>query len=251
MGFCLAGCARPVGDFGRARPDVLHDKLMPAMGDARARIAKEPVSDFNLTDEEVVMRDRVWRFLVAPHTADWFMNIVTEWQRTRLIDAQDQEFATTRYYEHLAGQEFRSSTTRYRKLQTDIEIDSAMLPDAYTAICRVIEIDRQRDVSVHVVNSATDEDRENVRARKFENDRFIDWFVRAVDYRTNSYSLALEKLLVETPNVEAREVDKRLFELSNRARHAKNRDFCSGDGPAEVMTPRQKVLPGREFIFQK
>ena len=33
----LGACARPVGDFGRAEPDVIHDDLMPAAGASRAR----------------------------------------------------------------------------------------------------------------------------------------------------------------------------------------------------------------------
>jgi hypothetical protein len=57
----LAGCARPTGDFGRAEHNVLHDEVMPAIGKARAK-----GSDFNLADQEVEMRDRIWRYLVAP-----------------------------------------------------------------------------------------------------------------------------------------------------------------------------------------
>ena len=49
----LAGCARPVGDFGRAEADPLHDTVMPAIGTARATVSREPVSSFNLTDQEL------------------------------------------------------------------------------------------------------------------------------------------------------------------------------------------------------
>src|SRR5690606_31726821 len=97
----LAGCARPVGDFGRAAPGVLHDAIMPAVGAARAEAAGEPVSDFNRTDEETEMHNRVWRFLVAPHAHDWFYDTAVELQRTRLSGATDAGFSPDRYYDHL------------------------------------------------------------------------------------------------------------------------------------------------------
>ena len=52
--------------------------VMPGVGKARAAIAGEPVSAFNLADEEIEMRDRVWRYLLAPHARDWFYDTVAE-----------------------------------------------------------------------------------------------------------------------------------------------------------------------------
>src|SRR5690606_9169566 len=84
-----ASCARPTGDFGRAKPGVLHDEIMPAIGSVRAELAGEPVSKFKIADEEREMRDRVWRFLVAPHANDWFYDTVVELQRTRIASLAD------------------------------------------------------------------------------------------------------------------------------------------------------------------
>src|SRR6218665_3924207 len=79
----LAGCvARPVGDFGRAAPSWTHDTAMPAVGKFIAGNGREPVSDFNKTDQEEEMHDRVWRFLVAAHARDWQFDSIVELQRT-------------------------------------------------------------------------------------------------------------------------------------------------------------------------
>ena len=51
------------------------------LADARG----EAVSNFNQTDQEDEMHNRVWRFLMAPHAKDWFYDTAVEWQRTRLI----------------------------------------------------------------------------------------------------------------------------------------------------------------------
>ena len=58
----VTACARPVGDFGRAERNVLNDEVLPAIGNTLS-----DGSRFNLADQEIEMRDRVWRYLVAPH----------------------------------------------------------------------------------------------------------------------------------------------------------------------------------------
>ncbi|MDN3719741.1 hypothetical protein QW131_12595 [Roseibium salinum] len=48
----LSACTRPTGDFGRAKPSVIHDDLMPAVGNEAARLRGDPVSKFNYTNDE-------------------------------------------------------------------------------------------------------------------------------------------------------------------------------------------------------
>ena len=40
----VSACARPVGDFGRAKSDLLHDEVLPSIGSLRATASSEPVS---------------------------------------------------------------------------------------------------------------------------------------------------------------------------------------------------------------
>lgn len=222
----LVGCARPTGDFGRAAPSVLHDEILPTIGASRAAADGEPVSDFNLTDQEREMHDRVWRFLIAPHTRDWFFDTAVEWQRTRLAGTVDTQFLADRYYATLRSTQFQSSRVRYRKVENDIVIDIATLPTTFAAICRVIEVDRQRAIAVGNVALGRPDGREQVAARKWENQEKIAWFTRALDYRYTSYSLALDRLLVETPHEEARAVDAQLAMLEPWVLRAKAGDFC-------------------------
>src|SRR5690606_20959271 len=133
----VAACARPTGDFGRAQPGLLHDGIMPAIGSTRAQLAEEPVSHFNIADEEREMRDRVWRFLVAPHAHDWFYDTVVELQRTRIAGTVDHRFEPARYYRWLRQTGFSSSTTRYRAVADHIVADLATVPETFRAICAV------------------------------------------------------------------------------------------------------------------
>src|SRR5690606_30383589 len=96
----LAACsaARPVGDCGRAAPSFTHDVAMPAAGDFLARNRKEPVSNFNKTDQQEEMHNRVWRFLVAAHAKDWVFDSSVELQRTRIIPPRKDEHYTVERY---------------------------------------------------------------------------------------------------------------------------------------------------------
>ena len=240
----LSGCARPVGDFGRAAPSFTHDKLLPTVGYLRASIFKEPASNLNWTDEENEMHDRVWRFLIAPHAHDWFYNILVEWQRTRLLPPLDERFKYDRYYAYLRTQEFASSKIRYSRLSRDIEADLDTSPGVFIAICAVLEINRRRNEAARSLPSAGPIERAEVAERQAENAVFIQWFVRALSYRYESYSLALERLLIETPHEGARAVNGRLNVMAIDVERAERGAFCS-DGKAAKGEATIGILKSR------
>ncbi len=254
----LSACARPVGDLGRAKVNVINDEILPSIGSIRALASKEAVSSLNKTDEENEMQDRVWRFLIAPHAKDWFFDIVVEWQRTRIVPLQNKKFAVDRYYYFLKNQDFSSSRVRYNTLSRDISIDIKTVPSVFASICAVREIDRRRDVAVNAITSATQQERIAVKSRKIENDKYINWFVSALQYRYDSYSLALDRLLIETPHEEARQVDARLSEMAIDIERARSRSFCSSQFRnnsalgTSVITSRFQDDPfSQEIIYKK
>ncbi|MHA6729837.1 hypothetical protein [Devosia sp. A369] len=245
----LAACssARPVGDFGRAAPSYIHDVSMPATGERNARNRKEPVSQFNQTDQETEMHDRVWRFLVAAHAKDWQFDSAVELQRTRISPPRDGAFTADRYYAWLQRTEYQSSRTRYSTVGRHISADIETLPTTFAAICAVVEIDRQRAIAYEGLrNGLPPTTGDNLAARKYENDAFIAWFVRALNYRYQSYDYALDSLLVETPHEQSLAVDDALRRLSGFVSRANSRDFCANAGANRPGTGL--VIPSR---FQK
>lgn len=232
-----------MGDLGRAAPSVLHDEVMPAVGNFRASLDGEPVSNFNLTDQEREMHDRVWRFLVAPHSRDWFYDTAVELQRTRLTRETDLRFTPDRYYLHLRSERYASSRVRYQTVASDIAADIATIPATFIAICNVIEVDRQRAIAVGNVHLGAPDGMLQVGSRTWENDQRISWFVRALGYRFDAYSTALDRLLVETPHEEGRIVDSKLAEMEVYVRRARARDFCGGAGHGMVY--KDAPLPSR------
>lgn len=225
----LAGCGpRPVGDFGRAAPSFIHDVAMPAAGTTLASARGEPVSHFNQTDEERLMHDRIWRFLVAPHAKDWSFDFVTELQRTRITPVGSRAFGIERYYSWLRETHHQSSGVRYATLSRHILADIDTIPATFAAICAVIEVDRQRVAAVATLSSLGPEEAAEARARKAENDQSIAWFVAMLNYRFESYNYALDHLLVETPAPQSVTVDYELTRLSRYVGRANAHDFCSG-----------------------
>jgi hypothetical protein len=241
----LAACvARPTGDFGRAQPGVLHDTMMPFAGDRIAELRGDPVSNFNQTDQEKLMHDRVWRFLIAPHAKDWLFDTSVELQRTRIVPPKDERYRTDRYYAWLKGTPYQSSRTRYSTVGANITSDIDTLPTTFAAICAVIEVDRQRAMALASLrNDLPGSAGADVAARKYENDAFIAWFVRALNYRHESYAFALDSLVVETPHEQSLAVDDALQRLSAFVVRANRRDFC-GDGHGQ-QSRGTVVIPSR------
>lgn len=223
----LTACARPVGDFGRAERNVLNDEVMPALGNYLSK-----GSAFNLADQEIEMRDRVWRYLVAPHAYDWFGDVAVEFQRTRIVPVTNKHMQVAKYYGWLHSERFASSRVRYTRLEEDAIDDIGMMPSAFLSICAVIELDRQRGVASNQVVGLEDEVAINAAKRHADNRVVIDWFVRSVAYRYESYSYALDHLLVETPHEEAVGANARLSELAVWIEAAERGDFCSSHGIA-------------------
>lgn len=256
----LAACspARPVGDFGRAAPSYTHDVAMPAAGNALAGMRGEPVSNFNKTDQEEEMHNRVWRFLVAAHAKDWVFDTSVELQRTRIIPPnKDEHYTIERYYAWLKRSEYQSSRTRYSTVGRHITADIDTLPGTFAAICAVIEIDRQRTVAYSGLRGQLPPAMgDNLAARKYENDAFIAWFVRALNYRHASYDFALDSLLVETPHEQSLAVDEALRRMSVFVDRANRHDFCGGgsirQGWSSVVIPsRFQNIGDQEVVLPK
>lgn len=252
-----AGCvARPVGDLGRAAPSFTHDTAMPVVGDFVARQRKEAVSNFNKTDQETEMHNRVWRFLVAAHAKDWFYDTAVELQRTRLTGATDLSFKVDRYYGWLKSTPYQSSRTRYNTVGSHITADIDTVPSTFAAICAVIEVDRQRAEALRALSGLDPKAASDVAARKQENDASIAWFVRALNYRYDSYSYALNNLLVETPHEQSLAVDEALRRMSGYVTRANRGDFCGGrvtssGGGTAIIPSRFQKFGDNEIVLPK
>ncbi len=197
----LAGCGRPTGDFGRAEPSVLHDRVMPALGE---RIAewdrREVVSDFNRTDREVGLRDRAWALVRAPHVRDWFGETLVEFERTRIVPEIDYAFDPKGYYNHLRKDPFVSSETRWNRAIADMRIDAGLIGPFWGDARRVREADAHRLRALDERRGGAPAELSNAYARVDENARVVDWVWRAMRLRVAAYRDTIDRMMVETPS---------------------------------------------------
>ncbi|MDB5542414.1 MAG: hypothetical protein JWQ89_4141 [Devosia sp.] len=247
----LAGlllCAWPaagheLGDFGRVKPGVLNDEIIPGTDRLMRRLGNQPVSNFNITDQEREMHDRVYRFLIARHARDWafdYEQVVAVAGLTSRRKGKDDL-----YYRWLTGERYASSRVRYNTMADDIGADLLTLPSTFAAICAVIEIDRQRAVAAAEIADIEPAMIAEMHERKAENDLHVGRFVAALDYRYASYGYALDHFLVETPHGEAVEVDARLSELAIWVDRAEQQEFC---GDWSTGEGGDGAIPGRVLL---
>ncbi len=220
----LAGCARPVGDFGRAEDDPLHDAVGQTTGALRS--LNQPLSAFNLSDEESEMRDRIWRYLVAPEAYDWFGDSVVELSREGFEVKTLKPPGKDRYYVWLHNQTFASSSVRYSRLSDDVNADVGTMPGAFSSICAVETLDGQRRTAENGISDREPGMKLGVATRRAENETMIGWFATAVAARYASYSYALDHLLVETPHANAIATDAALNQLAVFVDKSGQDDFC-------------------------
>lgn len=227
---------------------------MPALGAAkRDYLDKRPVSTLNRTDEERLMHDRIWRYLTAPHARDWSFDASVEFQRTGM-GVTDHMFATDRYYRTLSGTRYASSHTRFAKLADDISIDLQLLPPTFESVCAVLSIDHRRGIAANGAVGVEAALREEQQDRRAENDETIGWFTRALRYRYESYELALNHLLVETPHEGAVRVDGLLSQMLTGVEAAERGDFCHGEsasGGQHGGGIAGRTLMGDQTIYRK
>src|SRR5690606_12673641 len=131
---------------------------------------------------------RVWRFLVSPQAHDWFFDVAAELQRTRLAGSLDHHFRIDRYYRRLRETRFASSRVRYRAVADHVRADLDTMPATFRSICAVIAVDRRRAIAAGELAGIGAGARDEVALRRAENELFVGWFVRAVDYRYRSYA---------------------------------------------------------------
>jgi hypothetical protein len=232
-----------LGDFGRMQRSFVNDEVLPLVDRNRRGMNGKAMDGFHLADVEVEMRDRVWRFLYAPHARDW------AWPYTAEIRPISQrpvgKTYEAKYYKWLAGQRYASSRVRYNTIADHVGADIGTLPATFRAICGVIETDRQRQVAVAELYDLEPEMRDRQLKRDRENGAFIDRFVLALNYRYESYGYALDHLLVETPHTEAVNVDAALTELAIWVDRANAQDFC---GNRWSLSGGQQALPSRVLL---
>lgn len=201
-GLFLSAC-NDTGDFGRPRPGIIPDMILPAAGEWNARLRGEASSWFRMTDDEKQLRDRAWRLVLPANARDEFERQLSALIHQRVLPVAAESRNVADYFNALMSGSFASQASRYNRLAEDANADRELLAPFRANALRVIEADRIRLRALDASATIPEGRREPALDRVAENEGLMLWVCERVRFRVSNYLYALENLVVEVPSQEA------------------------------------------------
>lgn len=237
----LSGCFQSTGDFGRRKPNVLQDKILPAIGEHATWARDQDPSKLLKTDAEVEYRLAAWDYVIptrqprtgpalgdtalpdmssslnaelimadiAPDrltkgTQDWWYYEGMEF--FRLLPEQPRSEWPQNYYKALRTLETRSHETRYRRLMADMQMDILRLPRFLALGRQVFAEDSVRAGASQKLSTIERElpksKIQQLPADATDFERDVDKFARKVEERATEKPLAYRAMLRSEENKE-------------------------------------------------
>jgi hypothetical protein len=210
-----AGCSS-IGDFGRLEQVTITDDIHTWVGQEAAINAGAPISINKLTEEEHTLRDLAFPLIEPPYDRVRWDAVVYEYGTKKEFQRELMIVDITAYYRRLQAGAWRSSAGRYNRLIDDIRNDAVRIPQFADIARRVIDLDRRREQSLHVLTDLSPADRANALARIGENSLTIAWVERSLAQRCAGYRFALDHLVAAEPEKVAAQADVALAMLQQK-----------------------------------
>lgn len=197
----MAGCAAPVGDFGRRDEGIFATTLTDLSGPFSSPLDGPKRSTFVLTDDERDLRNIGWD-LARPPDRDVPGNAFFEfaWWRA-LPDNWYREYPKA-YYAALLNLPVATHETRYARLSDQARNDAVRLPRFRLAATVVAKADGARKSALASLNADSALQAETER-RIAENKGVVRSVCQALTLRREAYRYALGRLVLETPSPRA------------------------------------------------
>lgn len=208
----LVACAR-TGDFGRPVPSLVNDTVLPFAGGVAATARGEAVSHFMLTDDERELRDRAWRFLMPAHESAFFQRQVAELSRTRVLPRMAWRGDREAYLRPLRWSRGVSPSPLFRRIGEDASADRTLIAPFVGLARSVVESDEARLLLMMRVQDLSEGDTRAAVARIAENRCLIAWVRAEAVSRASLYRHALERLVVEAPQIEGGLAEREVIAL--------------------------------------
>jgi hypothetical protein len=210
----LAACTQ-TGDFGRPRTGVWNG-LIDTTGSFSTHDRGRLLLDSGLTDDELALRDRAWRFVQPAGTFAAFEDAVLGLATAHATPPTWRVDAIGAYYEALTAEPSRSPVSRYRQLGDDATADARLIPLFTALAARVIDADAARLRSLPFAKTLGDADVRLAVQRVAENRCLIAWVRVEAGLRLARYRFALEHLFAAAPTQDAVSAERSLAMLTAR-----------------------------------
>jgi hypothetical protein len=208
----LGGCSG--GDFGRTRQDFLNDDMHRWIGgEATSSVGLRP-SQFQLTDNERLLRDLAYPLIEPPHSRPAWKSVFGDYQPLPSPWRQNAVFDRTAYGRMLLDEPHRSHSSRYAQLMEDVRDDITRFEPFFADAVRVLELDKKRNASLALVSGLSPREGADAVARMQENTMIVQWVQQCLERRISSYRWALERLVIHAPDSMAADADRLIGELA-------------------------------------
>jgi hypothetical protein len=208
----LGGCSG--GDFGRTRQDFLNDDMHRWIGGEATSSVGLPASQFQLTDNERLLRDLAYPLIEPPHSRPAWKSVFGDYKPLPSPWRQQPLFDRTAYGRILIDEPHRSHASRYAQLMEDVRDDITRFEPFFAAAVRVIDLDRKRNASMAHISELSPRERADAVARMQENSLIVQWVQQCLERRISSYRWALERLVLQAPDNMAADADRLIGELA-------------------------------------
>jgi hypothetical protein len=241
----LSACAKPTGDFGRAKPNFLHDRVAKDLGMLYRYSQKQDVSNLNLTDQENELRDRGWTLVVPSASEDWIGANKAQLERQGFLKDPYAAINPSNYYVYLRSDKYRSSETRYTRLIDDMRSDQKLLLPFCKIARQVLVSDHERLEALNRQTQVNPQFATGVKARVRENKSFVDWVLRATGRRLQAYQIAINALEVETPSAQQIwDASKGYEQLRRIYEELPSKCYAEVKRPAEKVEKPSRIFTG-------
>lgn len=212
IGVMLGGCSG--GDLGRTRQDFLNDDMHRWLGgEATSSIGLRP-SQFQLTDNERLLRDLAFPLIEPPHSRPAWKSVFGDYKPLPSPWRQAVVFDRTAYGRVLIDEPHRSHSSRYAQLMEDVRDDITRFEPFFADAVRVIDLDRKRSAALSQISALSPRERADAVARMEENTLIVQWVQQCLERRISSYRWALERLVLQAPDNMAADADRLIGELA-------------------------------------
>jgi hypothetical protein len=208
----VAGCSG--GDFGRTRQDFLNDDMHRWIGGEVTSSVGLRASQFQLTDNERLLRDLAYPLIEPPHSRPAWKTVFGDYKPLPSPWRQAVVFDRTTYGRTLIDEPHRSHSSRYAQLMEDVRDDISRFEPFFGAAVRVIDLDRKRNASLAHISQLSPREHADAVARMQENSLIVQWVQQCLERRISSYRWALERLVLQAPDTMAADADRLIGELA-------------------------------------
>ena len=211
-GVTIGGCSG--GDFGRTRQDVRNDDMHRWLGFEAIGSVGLRASQFQLTDNERMLRDLAFPLIEPPHSRPAWKSVFGDYKPLPSPWRQEVIFDRTAYGRLLIDEPHRSHTSRYAQLMEDVRNDITRFEPFFSSAVRVIDLDRKRDASLKQVSGLSPRERDDAVARMQENVLIVQCVQQCLERGISSYRWSLERLVIQAPDNIAADADRLIGELA-------------------------------------